>query len=93
MTTKAERAHMDRVARLGCVCCHLDGHPGTPAQVHHIRAGQGMGQRAGHFLTLPLCERHHQSGPYSVHGAPGKFKMRYGGELDLLDHVLERVYG
>ncbi len=88
-----ERNHMDRVARLGCICCLRDNNPGTPAQVHHIRQGQGMSQRAGHWLVLPLCERHHLSGPYSIHGGPSKFKMRYGEELGLLDEVLERIYG
>jgi hypothetical protein len=28
---------MARIAELGCIACSLDGIPGTPAEVHHIR--------------------------------------------------------
>ena len=43
--TAAEQAYMDRVAALGCVVCRLQGLGPTPAQVHHIREGQGGAQR------------------------------------------------
>ena len=59
MTTKAERVHMGRVAALGCYLCRHLGLGDTPAQVHHVREGQGMAQRASNWLTVPLCEKHH----------------------------------
>lgn len=43
MTTKAERDHLDQVAGLPCACCGAHG-----VQVHHLREGQGMSQRAEH---------------------------------------------
>ena len=35
MTTIAERAHMGRVAELGCAVCRMLGYGPTPAEVHH----------------------------------------------------------
>ena len=46
MSTKAEKRHMGRVASLGCYLCRQLGYGETPAQVHHVREGQGMAQRA-----------------------------------------------
>ena len=36
---------MGRVAELGCALCRHLGFDGTPAEVHHIRDGQGAAQR------------------------------------------------
>ena len=55
MTTAAEKAHMGRVAALGCCLCRRYGWYGTPAEVHHIRTGTGAGKRASHYDTIPLC--------------------------------------
>lgn len=88
--TKAERQHLDRVAALGCLCCALEGHPDTPALIHHIRAGQGLSQRASHYDTLPLCELHHvgtDSHYPSIHRAKRAFEARYGTERELLERV------
>lgn len=82
-----ERLHMRKVAELGCCLCNILGYPGTPAQVqvHHIREGQGMGERSSHYLTVPLCPEHHQ-GASGIHGLGVKgFYTRYKlDELDLL---------
>jgi len=86
MTTAAEKRHLARVAELGCIIC------GSPAQVHHIREGQGMGQRAPHFLTIPLCPEHHVGG-VSIHCSKRRFEAIYGCELDLLNQTLERLFG
>lgn len=52
MTTKAEKAYMGRVADLGCYLCQHLGYGPTPAQVHHIREGQGMAHACQQF---PCC--------------------------------------
>jgi hypothetical protein len=80
--TKAERAYMGRVAELGCIVCQF-----TLAQVHHIREGQGMSQRASHYLTIPLCPEHHM-GVFSIHNSPEQFKNIYGSELNLLSETI-----
>jgi len=45
LTGKARIAHFERVAALGCIACLIDGNPGTPAELHHIRETAGGGQR------------------------------------------------
>lgn len=85
MTTLAEKKHMGRVAELGCAVCRRMGHPDTPAEVHHKRAGQGLGNRASHMDVLPLCVEHHR-GATGVHGLGTKGFAKHWGfnEDDLL---------
>jgi hypothetical protein len=85
--TAAERAHLGRVAALGCLLCQ------APAEVHHIREGQGMAQRASHWLTVPLCPEHHR-GSDGLHGLGERgFERRHRlGELDLLAQTIERLF-
>jgi len=40
--TKDEKKHLSAVAELGCAVCRRLGFLGTPAEIHHLRAGQGM---------------------------------------------------
>lgn len=86
--TKAERAHLTRVASLGCIACLNMGYPGTPAEIHHITAGVGMGQRATHYQVIPLCFHHHSAqGQDGFHRWPETWQMKHGRELDLLEQV------
>ena len=85
MTTKAEREHMARVASLPCACCGQYG-----VQVHHIRDGHGMSQRASNFLTVPLCPECH-TGQYGVHGDKSRMRARKQSELDWLADTIERL--
>lgn len=88
----ASKRHMGRVAALGCILCDYLGHPETPAEVHHIRDGQGAAQRASDFLTVPLCPYHHR-GPAGFHGMGTRaFSTRYKlNELDLLAMTIEKL--
>lgn len=90
-TTDAERDYMGRVAALGCIVCRLLGFGPTPAQVHHIREGQGAAQRAGNYLTMPLCEPHHE-GRHGVHGDKGCLRQLRMTEWDLLDITIGEVF-
>jgi len=85
-----ERQHFGRVAELGCVLCRHLGMGETPATVHHIREGAGMGQRSPHYLVVPLCKGHHQ-GNEGVHGLGVRgFYTRYKlDELDLLSMTID----
>lgn len=82
MTTAAERTHLDRVARLGCLIC------GARAEVHHIRTGQGL-RRASHFETIPLCPTHHRTGGHGIafHAGREIWERTFGTELELLAQV------
>lgn len=86
------KAHMGRVAELGCILCHHLGYGETPAEVHHIREGQGAAQRASDWLTVPLCPAHHR-GAAGLHGLGTKgFYTRYRlTELDLIAMTIERL--
>ncbi len=94
MSTKAERVHMSRVAALGCYLCRHLGHGETPAQVHHIREGQGMAQRASNWLTVPLCDRHHaNSSVDGIHGQRRAWKLAGVDEMDALADTLKNLMG
>ena len=89
--TTSEKAHMGRVARLPCVVCKETlGLETFGVQVHHIRDGQGMGERASNWLTVPLCQYHH-TGSGGVHGLGVRgFYTRYKlDELDLLSMTIQ----
>lgn len=77
MSTAAEKRHLDRVARLGCILCRHLELGNTPAAIHHPRFSEGMAQRASHFLAIPLCHEHHQ-GATGLHGlGTREFERRY----------------
>lgn len=87
--TKAEKLHLNKVAALGCIACYQQGTPGTPAEIHHPRAGTGMGRRASHYDAIPLCAIHHRgtaglSVP-SIHGSKNAFIEAFGTEAELLE--------
>jgi len=86
----------DRIARFGklveygCIACWAEGYGPTPPEIHHIREGYGMGQRAPDEETIPLCPQHHRygKGRYpGIHSDPKAFKKRYGTETKLLEDV------
>jgi len=86
--TKAERDHMALVAALGCIACLNMGYVDTPPEIHHLMAGTGMGQRASHYQTIPLCFHHHSAqGQDGFHKQPETWQMKHGRELDLLEQV------
>lgn len=76
---------MDRVASLPCAVCELDG-----VQLHHIRDGQGMAQRASNYLVVPLCPDCH-TGRYGLHGDKSRMRARKLTELDLLAITIESL--
>ena len=86
--TKAQKAHYDKVARLGCSLCRFVLKiEDTPCHLHHIR-------RAGKRDTAPvigLCPIHHQGSNTGVHGLGRKaFEELYQTtEEELLEKTLE----
>ncbi|MEO9497679.1 MAG: Ref family recombination enhancement nuclease [Vibrio splendidus] len=89
--TKAEKHHMTKVAALGCIACRKIGYYDTPAEIHHIRAGMGTGQRNSHYKTIPLCPTHHRHGENAIHRSKVNFERDFGAELDLLGEVMELI--
>lgn len=83
---KKDPAHLARVASMPCCVCGA-----TPVEVHHIRSGMGMGQRASDRDTIPLCSEHHRTGPDAFHAGPRRFQEIYGTERELLELTLEAL--
>lgn len=87
--TKAEKQHLAKLCELGCVACHIQGTPGTRAEIHHLRDGVGMSQRSSHYRAIPLCCVHHR-GTFglsipSIHGSKNAFIAAFGTEAELLE--------
>lgn len=86
--TKAQKAHYDKIARLGCSLCRFVLKiEDTPCHLHHIR-------RAGKRDTAPvigLCPIHHQGSNTGIHGLGRKaFEELYQTtEEELLEKTLE----
>lgn len=89
--TAEERQIMRAVAEMGCIVCEQMGFPGTPAQIHHVRARHGWG-RSSHKAIIPLCMEHH-TGKTGVHSmGREQFESMYGiSEIGLLEIVLNRL--
>lgn len=84
-----ERQHLSKVAAFGCIACYRQGTPGTPCEIHHPRAGTGIGQKASHYDAIGLCPPHHRgtaglSIP-SIHGSKNAFIAEFGTEAELLE--------
>jgi hypothetical protein len=62
-----------------------------PVEVHHIRAGVGMGQKASDLETIPLCVWHHRTGPQAFHNGPRIFQALFGMERELLAQTTKKM--
>lgn len=90
--TAAEKRHMGRVAALGCFLCREIGLGPSPAQVHHVRLGSGMSERPSHWLTVPLCDRHHaNSSPDGIHGQRRAWRNAGVDEMDALADTIKHL--
>lgn len=91
--TVQEKAWVAKVRSLPCVLCqYLGAQQAAATNVHHVREGQGLSQRASHFLVVALCRGYHQ-GPQGWHGlGRQRFYERYKlEELDLLAMTIEAL--
>lgn len=92
---KNDREHLAKVAAIECCVCVRLGYGESPAEIHHIRAGVGKGQRASHMDAIPLCANHHRNGGYGAafHAGKKAFEDNFGTELELLEWVREQING
>jgi hypothetical protein len=90
LASKLEKEHLSKVASLGCLICQ------RPAICHHIRnlgdgkGNIGVGNRANHYQTIPLCRDHHV-GSFSIHNTKRQFEAMYGTEAELLHRTLNEI--
>ncbi|ARX08038.1 TPA: DUF968 domain-containing protein [Proteus mirabilis] len=86
--TKEERQWLSDVAELGCICCRNMGLGASLAEIHHVRTGQGMAQRASHTDVLPLCPPHHRACyETGFHASPKSWQEIHGSEAELLEQT------
>lgn len=85
MATKLANQWKTAVAEQGCCIC------GSPANVHHIRSGMGMGQRNNDFHSIPLCHHHHQGAEGIHHLGTKQWQERYAPEEELLVDTVRRI--
>lgn len=86
--TKEERQWLSDVAELGCICCRNMGFGASLAEIHHVRTGQGMAQRASHTDILPLCPLHHRACyETGFHALPKSWQEIHGSEAELLEQT------
>jgi len=83
--TKSEKSYMNRIAAQSCVLCGCEG-----VELHHVREGQGMAQRAQNWLVVPLCPTCHR-GSQGIHGDRRLLKAQKLDEIDLLALTIERA--
>lgn len=66
--------------------CRLYYDTFSPAEIHHLRTGQGMGQKRNHLKAIPLCPNHHRlSSTESFHLARKAFEEKFGTETELFE--------
>lgn len=85
MFTKTEQFWLDQVSQTPCVICGS-----WPVEIHHAREGQGMGQRASHFMVAALCSECHRSS-LGLHGDRTLLRIHKLSELDLVAKTNEQV--
>ena len=90
---KAEQRHIESIRRIGCIACRVLNIFTPDVEIHHVRLGQGMGQRASHMQTLPLCATHHRNGGHGValHAGQRTWEANFGTEAELLEKVREML--
>lgn len=88
--TAAEKRYVNAVAMLGCILCRELHRPGSPAEVHHIRTGQGAQQRASNWLIVPLCPVCHR-GQHGIHGDRQLLRQAKVTEIDLLGMTIQSM--
>lgn len=94
--TRDERNHYAKLADLGCVVCLLQGYGHSPCEIHHIRTGTGLAQKAHWSKAIGLCPTHHRTGGYGVaiHAGVDGFEDAIGmNEVELLAKNLELLNG
>lgn len=78
--------NFDLLSELGCIVCRLYYDTYSPAEIHHLRAGQGMGQKKNDLKAIPLCPNHHRlSTTESFHLARANFESKFGLETELFE--------
>ena len=94
MATQREiKLHYAVVAELGCIICNKMGYPDTPAEIHHIKNGSGIGKKTHYLDSIPLCPYHHRTSDESYHYSPKAFTEKWGTQQELAQETKDMLYG
>ena len=99
-------AYLDFIRQCGCVVCcggrvrypitNPGGWPATNVEAAHV-GERGLGQKCSDRETIPLCARHHRTGPQAHHVMGKRFFEHHGLDreklLAELNSLYEREYG
>lgn len=86
------KTYLALVHDLPCVLCAArDMSQQTKTTAHHVRHGNGMGQRAADWNVCALCYDCHQ-GPQGLHGNRQRFKQAKWDEMDALAATSEAMW-
>ena len=88
----AETRYHDLLRTYGCMLCRRLGRSTPDVSIHHPRIAAGAGQRASHWLAIPLCRECHQ-GDHGIHGDRQLLIQVFGNkepavELELVGDVI-----
>jgi len=80
--SRKQRELETATAAMGCIVCHNEG-VNSPAELHHLRSGVGMGQRSNRIIGL--CPAHHRTAGRGVSFHSGKmtWQRNHGTEEEL----------
>lgn len=89
-----EAEYLGRVKELACVLCEVLGlEQDGPTEAHHLRAGQGGGQRAMDWLAAALCRNRCHQGVGGIHGDRSLLRRAKCTEIDLLGWTIAKLNG
>jgi hypothetical protein len=88
--TKVESAYMSIAASLPCACCG----DAAGVELHHAREEQGIAERAGNFLVIPLCRACHGQdlGSQGFHGDKTLMRIFKTDEMKMLNQTIGEVF-
>ena len=69
------------------------GYPDTPAEIHHIKNGAGIGKKTNYLDSIPLCPYHHRTSKESYHFSPKAFTEKWGTQQELAQETKDMLYG
>jgi len=85
--TADEKRWMNKVATYGCWCCRSMGIMNTYILIHHV---EGRTKPGAHFLTIPLCDRHHDyCSADGLHANIGAWRRKWGRERDVVKQLFD----
>jgi cytochrome c551/c552 len=92
MATKADEARYDALQRYGCVCCHDEGLPIGPVDIHHLVDKGNRELSGGNAASIGLCAWHHRGNVPAGHTIASA-TLAFGPSLRHTSKLFRKIYG